>query len=234
MNLLKSRIGFALALVSGMLVCGIATATPITMDFDGLTAGNLLSPVYVDSYYDGGCTTKHSFLGNTNVDCGGPNDGIVWKGAQVKSALDEPSAPNWSGPGLFSDGTMTMNVAGGFGTGLTFYYSTFAKFLSGTVTIFDGLNGQGSALTSLDLAGTGIYCSNQIPCWLEFGLDFTGLAKSVVFAGPGSAAFGLDDVTVGANLTATPVPEPTEFGIFGLGLLLIGVFMGLRRRTSQS
>jgi hypothetical protein len=228
MNLLKSRIGFALALAVGMLASGIATATPITMDFDGLTPGTS-----VHNYYDGGCS-KGGFLDLQNIDCGGPDYGVKWRNAHIRALGDEPSAPNWAGPGLFSNGTMTMNVADGFGTGLTFYYSTFAKFLSGTITIYDGTNGQGSVLTSLDLAGTGIYCSHQIPCWLEFGLDFIGLAKSVVFAGPGSAAFGLDDVTIGANLTAAPVPEPATFGVFGLGLLLIGAFVGLRRRSYQS
>lgn len=232
MNLLKGRIGFALALAAGMLVCNVAAATPITMNFDGLSAGTS-----VDGYYDGGCSSLLIVDIDTGipVDCNGPDDGVAWNNAHIRTLGGSPSAPNYIGPGLFSDGTTVMDVAAGFDTGLTFYYTTFSNFLSGTVTIYDGLDGNGSALTSLDLAGSGLYCQGQVPCWLESGLSFSGTAKSVVFASPDAgfpfdAAFGLDDVTVGANLAA--VPEPAAFGIFGLGLLLIGAFVGLRRRLN--
>lgn len=227
MNLLKSRIGFALALVAGMLVCGVATATPITMNFDGLSAGTS-----VDGYYNGGCSHWLFLDVDTGVpaDCHGPNDGVVWDNAHTRAALDAPSPPNWAGPGVFSNGVITMNVASGFDTGLYFYYTTFLKVFTGNIAVYSDVDGHGSVLGRLDLSGTGIYCNGDIPCWFQTGLDFTGLAKSVVFTGPGSAAFGLDNVTIGAGL---PVPEPAAFDIFGLGLLLLGAFVGLRRRLTE-
>lgn len=226
MKLLKSRIGFAFALVLGMLVCGVAAATPVTMNFDGLTPGTAVS-----TYYAGGCS-KALFFGfptSTCVDSHGPNYGVKWQGAHVKSLGDEPSTPNYAGAGLFSDGSMTMNVAGGFDTGFYFYYTTFFKVFTGTVTVYSGENGHGTPMGQLDLSGTGIYCNGDIPCWLQTGLDFDGTAESVVFDGF-SAALGLDNVTIGASLS---VPEPATIGMFGLGLLLIGAFVGLRRRRTS-
>ncbi|HET8554298.1 MAG TPA: PEP-CTERM sorting domain-containing protein [Rhodanobacteraceae bacterium] len=221
MKLRNSRIGVLLTLVLGMLACGVASATPVMMNFDGLVPGSK-----VHNYYDGGCTTWNIFFQRS---CGGPDYGVRWQGAHVRSVFDEPSAPNWAGPGLFSDGTMTMNVADGFDTGLYFYYTTFLDAFSGTMTVYSGQDGQGTELGHLDLSGTDFYCNGDIPCWLQTGLDFTGHAKSVTFDGFG-AAFGLDDVTIGASMVA--VPEPAALGIFGLGLLLVGAFVGLRRRTS--
>lgn len=220
MKLLNSRTGVMLALVLGMLTCGVASATPVMMDFDGLHAGT-----GVHNYYDGGCTTRNLFWQRS---CGGPDYGVRWQGAKVRSAFDEPSAPNWAGPGLFSGGQVTMNVAGGFDTGLYFYYTTFLNAFTGTMTVYSGQNGQGTELGHLDLSGTGIYCAGDVPCWMQTGLNFTGDAQSVIFDGF-SVAFGLDNVTIGSSLVA--VPEPAALGVFGLGLLLIGAFVGLRRRV---
>jgi hypothetical protein len=49
---------------------------------------------------------------------------------------------------------------------------------------------------------------------------------------------GGSDVAPDANILlaslsyTTSVPEPAALGIFGLGVLLIGVFVGLRRRQN--
>ncbi len=60
-------------------------------------------------------------------------------------------------------------------------------------------------------------------CWTSSDLDFSGIAKSVVFGGTGV----FDNIT----FDMASVPEPAGFGIFALGLLLMGVFAGLRRRV---
>ena len=49
---------------------------------------------------------------------------------------------------FFQGDGVVMNVAGGFKNDLTFYY---AAALGGTVTLYDGLNGMGNVLASLDL-----------------------------------------------------------------------------------
>jgi hypothetical protein len=43
---------------------------------------------------------------------------------------------------------------------------------------------------------------------------------------------GFDNVTLGANPQA--VPEPAALGMFGLGVLLIGMFAGMRKRARQN
>ncbi len=226
MNLFKRRIGFAFTLVAGMLLCGVASATPVTMNFDNLTPGTA-----VHTYYDGGCSVRHRFFRPpSKVDCNGPGYGVVWKNAHVRGLFEAPSEPNYAGPDLISDGVMTMNVAGGFDTGLYFDYTTFFKGFRGSIAVYSGQNGNGNQIGYLDLSGTGIYCDGDVPCWYQTGLAFNGIAESVIFTGPGSAAFGLDDVTIGATL---PVPEPAELGMFGLGLLLIGGFVGLHRRKGR-
>lgn len=224
MKTLKSRVGCALALGLGLLVCGAAGATPVTMHFDGLTPGT-----NVHNYYGGGCSTHAGFFGTYNVDCAGPDYGVKWKGAYVRSLGDEPSAPNYAGAGLFSSGDMVMNVAAGFDTGLNFYYTTVADVFSGTVKVYSGKNGHGTELAHQDLAGTPFSCAGSVPCWMLAGLDFEGTAKSVVFDGF-SASLNVDDVTIGAGLS---VPEPAQLGMFGLGLLLVGGFVGLRRRRTS-
>lgn len=48
------------------------------------------------------------------------------------------------------------------------------------------------------------------------------------------SGLAMSGVTVGGNPIEPPigVPEPAEIGMFGLGLLLIGLFFGLRRRMA--
>lgn len=220
MNLLNKAVAIALVLIAGMFAGGIASATTITMDFDGLNPGTA-----VKNYYNGGCSG-----GGTNKVCGGPDYGVVWQGARVQDlAVNQPSGPNFMHPSdidLLST-SATMNIAGGFDTGLSFYYSTLT---AGDVRVFSGLDGSGSLLASLNL-GFSDQCGN-VPCWDFIDLSFPGTARSVIFRGI-LHLIGFDNLTLGAAPTAS-VPEPAALGMFGLGVLLIGVFAGMRRRARQS
>ncbi len=204
MNKCKHGIGPAFVLVAGMLLCGVAGATPVTMDFDGLTPGTS-----VHTYYDGGC----SVLAIVPWDCDGQDYGVVWENAYTGWL---PGTFGYAMPGLFPLGEMTMNVAGGFGTGLSFDYGG----ITGSVSVFSGLDGQGTLLASSQLGsgGTGF-----------IDLGFSGTAKSAVFSGL-PVLSGFDNVT----FQAASVPEPAAPGVFGLGLLLVGAFVGLRRRTGAA
>jgi hypothetical protein len=212
MNLLKKQVRSALVLVAGMLACGVASATPITMDFDGLTPGTS-----VHTYYDGGCTRAFGF----KVDCHGPDYGVVWKKAIIGISPDAPSPFGFAGL-LFSD-SATMNVAAGFDGGVSFYYYNASNILfSSGISVYSGLNGHGTLLSSGDLGPT--------HDWDFFDLTFSGVAQSVIFHGSPLFFTGFDDVTLGVNAPANPVPEPGALGVFGLGVLLMGLFAGLRRR----
>jgi hypothetical protein len=58
----------------------------------------------------------------------------------------------------------------------------------------------------------------------------TGSSLTLTFNQQGQGG-GLSHYTVfGSGGTPVPVPEPAELGIFGFGVLLIGGFIGMRRR----
>lgn len=216
MNLLKKKIGTTLVLVAGLLAGGAASASPITMNFDGLTLG-----ASVNRHYDGGCAR----LRGVKVNCHGPHDGVVWKKASIGNRADAPSGSGFAGLALGPKAT--MNVAAGFDTGMTFYYYAGLGNLSygfdTGISAYSGLNGRGRLLSYLDLGQTD-------GSWQFSGFNFSGTARSVIFTGDPVFLTGFDSVTLGVPAPATPVPEPSAFGVFGFGLLLMGLFAGFRRR----
>ena len=213
MNTRKRQLGIIATLGLGMLFAGIVSATQVTMNFDGMGV-----PEYVDNFYNGGCSTIAGLIPAT---CGGPNYGVVWSGAITANRLapPPPSLPNFM---AYADGvSATMNVAAGFNdTGFSFAYYGGGP----TVSVYSGLGGSGALLASQTLDSS--LCGLSF-CWTSYDLDFSGIAKSVVFGGTGV----FDNITF--NMTSS-VPEPAGFGIFVLGLLLMGVFAGVRRRWSES
>ncbi len=212
MNLFKKQIGSLLVLVAGLLAGGAASATPITMNFDGLQFGSS-----VQNYYDGGCTT----FSGIKLDCHGQDYGVVWEGATFVRSAHAPSPFNFAG--FLRRDSATMNIAAGFDGGLSFYYYNASNgFFSGGVSVYSGLNGNGTSLSSMSLGQNG--------GWNLFDLAFSGIARSVVFNASSVFVTGVDDVTLGVKAIATPVPEPSALGVFGLGVLLMGLFAGLRRR----
>lgn len=213
----KRKCCLAAAIAAGMLFAGAASAMPVTMNFDGINTGDQVS-----NFYNGGQAT---IVGLIPDGSNGPNYGVVWSGAQTSDLTSSlngppapPSAPNYITPinpdGLFR--SATMNVAAGFGSaGFSFYY-----FGAPTVAVYSGMDGGGSLLAS-DTFGT---CASTSFC--SSALTFAGDAMSVVFTGPGV----FDNISF--DMKAKAVPEPAAAGIFGFGVLLIGLFAGLRRRTA--
>lgn len=216
MRALKKKPGIAAVLGAGVLFAGIASATPVTMNFDFDPGAN---PQYVDNYYNGGCST---ILGIVPATCGGPKYGVGWSGAITSDGNGTtpvpPSAPNFM---AYANGaSATMNVAAGFaGTGFSFAYYGGGP----TVAVYSGLDGTGTVLASETLDSS--LCGLSF-CWQSYAFpDFAGTAMSVVFGGTGV----FDNIAID---TVKPVPEPAEFGMFGLGVLLIGLFAGLRQRVA--
>jgi hypothetical protein len=217
-----------------------ANASVFVLNFAGLN-GNLEEAVM--SYYNGGAGS----LGST----GGPslNYGISF-GADALVASGQPGGiantaqiPGGSGSNalFFQTGTGdVMNVAAGFSTGFSFYYS--APTAMGTLQIWTGLNGTGTQIVPDNMAladipldkttdgSTSLACLNQQYCpYAAFGVTFGGVAKSVIFTGSANnVAFA--EVTIGS---ATPggssVPAPATLALVGLGLL--GAYV-VGRRTA--
>lgn len=165
MKRFRQRLGATAVLLAGMAVCGVAGATTISMDFDGLSG--LAS---VDTFYNGGCS---KFMGVLPANCGGPGAGVVWQGAWT-AAQGGTSA--YMVP-LFT-GQATMNVAAGFDTRLSFdFYTVVAgSLLPASVSVYGGLDGGGALLATVSLPST-------VWAWQSLDLDFAGTARSAIFTG---------------------------------------------------
>lgn len=203
-------------------------AATIVLDFEGV--GNLKS---INNFYNGG------------TDSGG-NSGINY-GIQFSSASRGVTDTDNGGSGNFAhepsgSSTLsftssnnlaeTMNVAVGFETGFSFFYSSKSSSPI-IISIFDGLNGTGTLLASLvldknynnnDCEGdpNGIFCH-----WDSIGIAFNGIAKSVDFGGSTNKAF-FDNLTLGSDIPAA-VPVPGAIWLMGSSLLSLLKF----RRKSQ-
>lgn len=228
----KRIFGEAVVFLLGLMFAGMATAAPVIMNFDGMT-GNAGSGEYVNNYYNGGCSSSYSGGATT---CGGPNYGVVWSNAIAcgapaglcANAANEPSSPNVM---VFLSSTSAyMNVAAGFMTGFSFYYA--APYYSGFINVYSGLDGSGTLLATLNLPTNGSDCngfSQNYSCWSAIGVSFSGTAESVGFGGTADYIV-FDNVTLGSSTPVKGVPEPGVLGLFGLGVLLIGLLTGLRQR----
>jgi hypothetical protein len=118
-----------------------------------------------------------------------------------------------------------MNVAAGFDTGFSFYYS--ANY-AGSVSVYDGLDGTGTLLAMLSLPTT----PNPYTVWVPLGVTFSGTAQSVIFSG--SADYiGFDNITLGSDTPGSgAVPEPATWIMMILGFGAIGWSMRHRRSAA--
>jgi hypothetical protein len=123
-----------------------------------------------------------------------------------------------------------MNVAAGFDTGFSFFYA--APFFSGSVDVYDGLNGTGTLLASLFLpingAGSGDP-NGQYSNWTPIGVAFSGTAKSVNFGGTANYIV-FDNITLGSETPGTgDVPEASTLLIWSV-LGAVSAIVGIRQR----
>jgi hypothetical protein len=216
---MKKVLGLILLLGLATIVMPIMQAGVVTLTFEGLQNNEA-----IDNYYNGG-------LGG-NGSGPGPSDGIVFGSdslALISNAdggsgnfSNNPSGDTvmyfLSGPGD------VMNVAGGFNTGFSFFYSDQVGF-TGSVQVFSGLNGTGTLLANLSLPST----PNPYTVFVPIGVTFAGTAESVIFGG--SANFiAFDNITLGSSTATGSVPEPTSIILFGTIMALVAV--PLRKKLS--
>ncbi|MBE2243829.1 MAG: PEP-CTERM sorting domain-containing protein [Burkholderiaceae bacterium] len=207
-----------LAVAAALSVTLPAFADVIFLDFEGI--GNQMP---VGDFYNGG---------------GGPNYGVSFSDATLAiidadaggtgNIANEPSPDTVM---FFLDANNAiLNALNGFDTGFSFYYSSA---FAATVTVWDGLDGTGNLLGSIDLdAQYNIGCSGdpngQYCNWTPIGVAFAGTAMSINFGGTANYT-AYDNITFGADVPV--IPEPSSYALMALGLAGIGLATRRRRNT---
>jgi hypothetical protein len=219
------------ALLGGCLVAAPAAAT-VSINFENIATYNANTGTAVQNFYNGGTASNGA---------SGPNLGVSFASNALTLCLT--TASNFCTPasrgGLgdpasaftamyFAEGTSTsLSDAAGFTNGISFFYVT--RNDPGTVQIFDGVNGTGNLLASLDLAINATTCG--APFDAEFcpftiiNLGFTGTGRSVVFGGTANQ-IAFDDIALGVA-----VPEPATWAMMLVGFGVLGFALRRRRRA---
>jgi hypothetical protein len=210
MKLLNRNIILPLAAAFFLMLGSYSALAQTVLDFEGLQ--NLES---VGNFYNGGT--------GGNGSGPGPNFGIVFSSnGQAIIDADAGGTGNFGGEPspstilFFLSGTAaTMNVAAGFDTGFSFFYSAVNQ--PGFVTVWDGPNGTGNILATLVLPITpsdGGDPNGAFSPFFPIGVAFAGTALSVDFGGT-IDQIGFDNITLGSE---TPVvPEPGSVTLLALG-----------------
>ena len=227
MKISKAMFGGVLSLA--LLVTGISSpafAVPLVLTFEGLQDNES-----VDQFYNGGTGSFGSGPGT--------NFGIGFSNAVSFIDADAGGTGNFGGEPspstaitFLGASATTMNVAAGFDTGFSFFYTAIVA--PGVIRVWSDLDGTGSLLAELDLPvtpfegapdPTGVFSP-----FLPFGVAFDGIAHSVDFSGTANQ-IGFDNITLGAERPNGPdqaVPEPGSLLLLSAGLAAAG-FLARRR-----
>jgi hypothetical protein len=222
----------------GLITLPSQAATTV-LDFEGVNSTYPSGFAFVNDFYNGGTSSD----GTT-----GTNYGVSFSSNAQAICLNTPGVfcsntsrgglgnPNSQLGGLFflSGAETFMNLDSGFDTGFSFFYTAINQ--TGSVSVYDGLNGTGNLLATLNLGLTTSNCSGLGGfCPFEAaGIGFNGTARSVSFAGVANQIV-FDDITFGSVIPdpdPTGVPEPTTI----LGTLAFSALGGrtwLKRRRKQ-
>lgn len=229
-----------LGLVSACLLAQSVSshAAVVVLDFEGVNATYPSGYAFVQDFYNGGTSSDGtsgtdygiSFTANAQAIC--LNTPGVSCSNTSRGGVGDPNSQQ--GGLFFLSGVETfMNVAAGFDTGFSFFYSAINQ--TGSISVYDGLNGTGTLLATLDLGLTtstcdySVYDADFCP-FVATGIAFSGTAKSVSFAGVADQIV-FDDVTFGSETPGPVIPIPAAVWLFGSGLIgLVG--MARRKKTA--
>lgn len=244
MNVLKRRLGTA-AFAGLFAVAAIGTAhatlnsfiaqddgAPTTGPFPNsaaaqasfLAAASAFGPTHTITYESlaTGYYSPIAAAPGVSIALTGPNFGSGFSG------ISNTTLGNLYGFNTTPAGSQWLGSAGGSAT-FTFATPThsFGTFLTGLQTVFSGTtalqitfnDGTSQLLTPpINVNGGAEY----------FGFTDTSPFTSLTLTNLTNDAWGIDDTTY--NGLSTSVPEPGSLGLLGLGALLIGAFVALRRR----
>jgi hypothetical protein len=215
---------------------GMASATTVVLDFEGVNATYPSGFAQVLEFYNGGTSSDGTTGTNYGVSFGSNALALC---LNTEAITCSNSSRGGLAPGsdkgalFFLEGEATvLDYAAGFTTGFSFFYSMIAEN-DGVVSVYDGLGGTGNLLGTITLAVTptgacpgfgGAYCP-----YVAAGVAFDGTAKSIVFAGVANFV-AFDDVTFGSDTPGGVIPEPATWAMMILGFGLVGA--AARRRDS--
>lgn len=218
-----------------------AQADVVSLNFEGVNATYPSGFAQILEFYNGGTSSAGT---------SGTNYGVSFGSNALALCLNTPGVscsntsrggvgdPNSQRGGLvFLEGNETyLNFAAGFDTGFSFNYS--APNTTGSVMVYDGLNGTGNLLATVNLGLTPSNCGGEygaVYCpFVAAGVTFSGTARSIAFGGVANYIV-FDDVTFGS---ATPgpgngVPEPAEWALMLTGFGLAGAGLRSHRKRER-
>lgn len=213
------------------------SAQVVTLDFEGINSSYPSGFAQVLDFYNGGTSSDGTTGTNYGISFGSNALAICLNTIGVtcsntsRGGLGDPTSQR--GGLFFLDGGETfLNFSAGFETGFSFNY--VGQF-TGSVGVYDGLNGTGNLLGSVSLVPNGGNCpaydSNGFCPFGPAGVTFAGIGRSISFGGVANQIV-FDDVTFGSAVPGGGggVPEPATWAMLILGMGAVGGAM--RRRQS--
>ncbi len=202
-------------------------AGALSLDFEGLQ--NIED---VLDFYNGGSGDSESSGVDYGISFSTGAQALIDSDVVGSNGGDFANEPTGDTVVFWQEGSLLMNVAGGFDTGFSFFYSSSTE---ATITVFDALHGGGNSLGTIDLLAqhnigcegdpTGVFCN-----WTAGGVAFPGTALSVSFSGTANFT-AYDNITFGSEIPeGARVPVPAAVWLFGSGLL--GLLAVARRKRS--
>ncbi|WP_031495059.1 hypothetical protein [Bryobacter aggregatus] len=212
-----------------MLAASLSQAATIKINFEGIQAHAADAGfASVGEYYNGGRASNNALgvdygvsfssalaicLNTAGVNCTEASKGEVCEAGSGFTAMTASGSP------------MFMNVAAGFETTLSFFY-TNPTWARNSVELWSGLNGTGTLLKTLVLAGTAdgsstSACLGAGYCPFEkISISFDGIAKSFVLAGEWDQ-IAIDDIEFQTAGSSDPsqVPEPATLSLVAVAAL---------------
>lgn len=239
---MKRQVLFGLAVLGLLALAAPALATPTTISLNQVWTGNTPdgTPAWLVATFDQtgsntGTLTLTSHLDGSDFLQGleSSNSAIGWAFFvnQAVTGISCTSGDCANSNSGFNAITITKGKPkGGFNAGsvpggfnLAFGWDVGNRFLDGSSAIYQ---------LTFSSPFTGSPITYNTDGWSSVahvqGIGPNGSCSGWIVAGNGTDAQG------GTACGGPPVsvPEPAELGVFGFGLLLIGTFLGLRRRYS--